>query len=92
MQFPRLTGNISIIDEEGKVVIAGDPEGLRSLASLITWLADVDQATVPYLPDGKGAHVHVYPGVDISRNSREAELCRLDAKGTGAFPEGFTPR
>jgi len=27
MRFPKLTGNISITDEEEKVVIASDPEG-----------------------------------------------------------------
>jgi hypothetical protein len=89
MQFPRLTGNIMISDEEGKIVIAGDPEGLRSLATLVTWLANADQETWPYLPAGQRAHVHVYPGIDISRNSREVELMRLDAKGTGELPEEF---
>ena len=82
MQFPRLTGNISITEEEGTVVIAGDPEGLRSLGRLLTWLADTDQEQWPYLPPGGRAHVHIYPKHDISEGSREVELMRLDAKRT----------
>jgi hypothetical protein len=92
MRFPGLTGNIRIREEEGKFVISGDPEGLRSLAALIAWLADADQETWPYLPAGGRAHVHVYPGIDISRDSREVELMRLDAKGTGELPDGFPGR
>ena len=84
MQFPKLSGGISIRDEDGKIVIAGDPEGLRSLAGLLTWLADADQEQWPYLPAGGRAHVHVYPKLDISADSREVELMRLDGKRTGA--------
>ena len=91
MQFPKLTGNIMITDEEGKVVIAGDPQGLRSLATLIAWLANADQEKWPYLAAGQRAHVHAYPGIDISAGSREVELMRLDAKGTSDLPEGFQP-
>jgi hypothetical protein len=80
MRFPRLTGRISITEEEGKVVIAGDPEGLRSLGGLLTWLGDADQEQWPYLPAGGHAHIHIYPKDDISADSREVELMRLDAK------------
>ena len=80
MQFPKLIGNIKISDEEGKVVIAGDPEGLRSLGSLLAWLADADQEQWPYLPTGGHAHLHLYPKDDLSADSREVELKRLDAK------------
>jgi hypothetical protein len=83
MQFPRLAGSISITVEEGKVVIAGDPEGLRSLGGLLTWLGDADQEQWPYLPPGGRAHLHLYPKHDISEGSREVELMRLDAKRTG---------
>ena len=92
MQFPKLIGNIKISDEEGKVVIAGDPEGLRSLGSLLAWLADADQEQWPYLPPGGWAHIHIYPKHDLSADSRDVELMRLDAKGTGAFPAGFPAR
>ena len=80
MRFPRPTGRISITDEDGKVVIAGDPEGLRSLGRLLTWLGDADQEQWPYLPTGGHAHLHLYPKDDLSADSREVELKRLDAK------------
>jgi hypothetical protein len=83
MRFPKLTGAISITDEEGKVVIAGDPEGLRSLGRLLTWLGDADQEQWPYLPDGGRAHIHLYPRHDLNEGSSEVELMRLDAKGEG---------
>lgn len=80
MRFPRLTGNISITDEKGKVIIAGDPEGLRSLGRLLTWLGDADQEEWPYLKPGGHAHVHLYPKDDMSESSLQVELMRLDAK------------
>jgi hypothetical protein len=87
MRFPRLTGRISITEEEGKVVIAGDPEGLRSLGRLLTWLGDADQEQWPYLPPGGHAHIHIYPKDDISADSREVELMRLDAKRSSGSAE-----
>ena len=83
MRFPKLTGTIAITDEEGKIIIAGDPEGLRSFGRLLTWLGDADQEQWPYLPTGGHAHLHIYPKDDISADSREVELMRLDVKGTG---------
>jgi hypothetical protein len=83
MRFPRPTGAISIKEEEGKVVIAGDPEGLRSLGRLLTWLGDADQEQWPYLPAGGHAHIHLYPKDDMTVDSREVELMRMDAKGEG---------
>jgi hypothetical protein len=87
MRFPRLTGRISITEEEGKVVIAGDPEGLRSFGRLLTWLGDADQEKWPYLPPGGHAHIHIYPKDDISADSREVELMRLDAKRSSGSDE-----
>ncbi|HTG00238.1 MAG TPA: hypothetical protein VK654_06590 [Nitrospirota bacterium] len=80
MRFPRLHGNIKITDEACKIVIAGDPEGLRSLGELFSWLADQDLETWPYLQKGQSAHLHVYPRIDISEDSREIELVRIDTK------------
>jgi hypothetical protein len=80
MRFPKLSGIITIADEAGKIVIAGDPAGLRSLGTLLTWLADQDLHTWPHLPEGQHAHLHVYPRIDISEASREVEIVRLDPK------------
>jgi hypothetical protein len=87
MRFPRITGRISITEDEGKVVIAGDTEGLRSLAGLLTWLGDADLEQWPYLRPGGHAHIHIYPKDDISADSREVELMRLDAKRTSGSAE-----
>jgi hypothetical protein len=80
MRFPRISGTVSIKEEEGKIVIAGDPEGLRSLGRLLIWLGDADQETWPYLPGGGHAHLHVYPKSDMTGDSAEVELVRLDPK------------
>jgi hypothetical protein len=83
MRFPRIAGRVSITEEEGKVVIAGDPEGLRSLGRLLTWLGDQDVEQWPYLKPGGHAHIHLYPKDDMLEGSRQVELVRLDAKGEG---------
>jgi hypothetical protein len=80
MRFPKLSGGIKVLDERGKVVIAGDPEGLRSLATLLTWLSDQDLADWPSLEEGQHAHLHLYPRIDMSDDSREVELMRMDPK------------
>jgi hypothetical protein len=80
MRYPKLQGNIKIADEPGRIVIAGDPEGLRSLGALLTWLADQELDAWPYLQKGLHAHLHIYPRIDISEASREVELMRLDPK------------
>jgi hypothetical protein len=80
MRFPKLSGNIQITDKAEKIVISGDPEGLRSLSALLTWFADQELDTWPYLKEGQHAHLHVYPHYDISETSREVELMRMDLK------------
>lgn len=81
MQFPKLSGKVTITGEQGKIVIAGDPEGLRSLGRLLTWLGDADQERWPYLPVGGHAHLHLYPKHDLAEGSAAVELMRLDRKG-----------
>jgi hypothetical protein len=85
-------GNIQAFLWKKRIMVAGDPAGLRSLAKLLSWLADLDQESIPQMPEGERAHVHLYAGSQISADSSELELCRLDAKGTGAFPRGFDGR
>jgi hypothetical protein len=80
MRYPKLHGNIKITREAEKIMIAGDPEGLRSLSTLLAWLADRDLDTWPYLQNGQHAHLHVYPRIDISEDSQEVELMRIDPK------------
>jgi len=88
---PQIKGTLEISTTDVGVFIGGDPDGLRSLAELTTWLADVDQDSLPRMPDGERFHVHLYPrGAEgfgaLTRSSEETEVCRLDAKGTGNLP------
>ena len=81
MRYPKLSGKIQITLQAEKIVVSGDPEGLRSLSVLLAWLADQDLDAWPYLKEGQHAHLHVYPRSDISEDSREVELVRMDRKG-----------
>lgn len=99
-----ITGHLDIIvtqnqDEfEGvkqhwnEVLIHGDPEGLRSLANLLLKLADLDQERIAELPIGAREHVHLQPKFDISNSSEAVIVCRLDAKGTGAFYDRYVSK
>ena len=95
---PGIEGTLEIsICDEG-ILIAGDPDGLRSLARLLTWLADVDQESLPTMPNGERCHVHLHAGEPVesfnslTAFSEQTELCRLDAKGTGEFPPKYRNR
>jgi hypothetical protein len=84
-------GKLDIIPDiiEGRwltVSIIGDPDGLRYLATLLNWLADVDQEQVN-MPDGEREHIHLHSETQLGRRSCEVELCRADAKGTGKLPD-----
>ncbi|AII53236.1 hypothetical protein [Hymenobacter sp. APR13] len=74
-----------------EVLIHGSPEGLKSLAKLLIEIAELDQEKVAdkYLPVGAKEHYHLRPGFELSRSSVEVIVGRLDAKGTGAFHEGY---
>lgn len=75
--------------------MGGDPDGLRSLAALLVWIADVDQEAIPTQPVGERYHVHLEPRTARSRAealtafSLSTELCRLDAKGTRQLPPRY---
>jgi hypothetical protein len=89
---PRIKGNLEISKSRCGVFIGGDPQGLRSLAKLLNWLADVDQESHPTMPDGEREHIPLYPNApyeQLTRYSVATELCRLDAKGTGEFPKKY---
>lgn len=83
-------GRLDIYPEivDGSIVtvsIVGDPDGLRSLASLLLKLADVNQ-NITTSPDGSRFHMHLHPEDQLGCHSCEVELCRADAKGTGELP------
>jgi hypothetical protein len=91
---PKIAGKLEISTSRAGVFLGGDPDGLRSLAQLLIWLANVDQETLAGQPDGERCHVHLHtrdaPGFNsLTPFSVETELCRLDAKGTGDLPERY---
>ncbi len=91
---PKISGNLEISKCRTGIFIGGDPEALRSLAKLLSWLADVDQESLSSMPDKERYHVHLHAKgpkafASLTRFSAETELCRLDAKGTGDFPDRY---
>ena len=80
---PHIVGQLEISHSENGIFIGGDPAGLKSLAALVAWLAEVDQESMPHLPDGEREHLHLHPGCQLCRNSEATEIGRLDAKGSG---------
>jgi hypothetical protein len=91
---PKIDGMLEISQSSNRIFIGGDPAALRSLARLLTWLADIDQNALRTQPDGERCHVHLHANDAEGFNSltpfsMETEVCRLDAKGTGEFPEKY---
>jgi hypothetical protein len=99
----EITGNLDICigqneDEcDGEIMkwqdilIHGDPEGLKSLATLLIKLANTNQNDIVDLPIGAREHVHLRPKYDLSNSSEQVIVGRLDAKGTGVFYDKYIP-
>ncbi|CVK16177.1 hypothetical protein Ga0061079_105136 [Apibacter mensalis] len=102
----KITGNLDILvihneDEfEGEiskwdeVLIHGDPEGLKSLGELLIKISKLNQEKIEdkYLPIGERVHFTLRPGLELSKNSNEVTVGRLDSKGTGKFYNNFIPK
>lgn len=100
----EITGNLDIfiVQNEDKrddgvikwqdILIHGDPEGLRSFATLLLKLADTNQSDIIGLPIGARHHMHLRPKYDLSNSSENVIIGRLDAKGTGAFYDRYIPK
>jgi len=86
--------DIFISQKDDEILIHGNPEGLKSLAKLLTEIADLNQEiTDDYLlPIGAREHYHLRPNIDLSKSSIEVIIGRLDAKGTGDFYDRFIPK
>jgi hypothetical protein len=98
VRYPGIRGNLRILtsscpEEEGRIYIEGDPEGLRSLAALLEQLAGVDQQTLPSLPEsGAAEHVHLERRKWLTpQSAREVVVGRLDDKA-GCLDVTFRPR
>jgi hypothetical protein len=75
-----------------EVLIHGDPEGLRSLASLLMKIADLNQENESNLPVGAREHYHLHPNLELGKSSVATIVGRLDAKGTGRFYDRYIPK
>ena len=94
--------DIKIIEDsdefEGKIetwqeiLIHGDPDGLRSFAGILMKIADLNQDDRSDLPIGAREHIHLSPGSDLSKNSNQVIVGRIDAKGTKEFYPDFIPK
>ena len=88
--LPAIQGKLEIYhylinENQEKIAVIGDPEGLRSLSEMIRFLADWDQ-DLSGIPIGEREHIHIRPGTELGKRSCEVEICRADAKGTGKYP------
>ena len=78
------------VEKWQEVMIHGDPEGLRSFAKLLLRIANLDQEKRTDIPVGAKEHYHLRPYFETSKNSVQAIVGRLDAKGTGDFYDGYS--
>ena len=90
--LPKKKGKVALQAEiqnnEVFVAIVGDSKGLRYLADLLYYMADLE-IEERNMPDGARAHFVLHPGLQMAKRSCGVELCRAEAKGTGELPECF---
>ena len=77
---------ITYHEEMTAVDICADPDGFRYLASLFTWMADIDLGKVD-IPLGAREHIHLHANDQLSSGSCEVTITRADAKGSGQLPD-----
>jgi hypothetical protein len=93
--YPKITANLEISASRHGVFIGGDPSGLLSLSRLLEWIANADQEAMENIPVGERFHIHLHCNEktksfnSLNRFSKETQICRLDAKGTGEFPDKY---
>jgi hypothetical protein len=88
---PPLRGYQVVSVEEGQVCIYGDPEGLRSLADLLRFAADLDQSKLENgQPEDDSFHCHVLPGQHLSVPSLPLTVGRVDT-AAGRFRQEVFP-
>lgn len=96
IKYPCIRGNTQAIahSEDGitTIYLSGDRDGLLSLSKIMKKLADVDQTKLEKLPDHFASeHIHLKPNLDLSKNSIELVISRLDDKN-GNYDETFKKR
>jgi hypothetical protein len=100
MKYKNIKGNeieghldIFVSNEKDEILIHGNPEGLKSLAKLLTEIAELNQENVEdkFLPIGAREHFHLRPNIELSKSSIQVIVGRLDAKGTNDFYNRYVP-
>jgi len=81
-----------VVEKWKEIFIHGDPEGLKSLAKLLVKIARINQDNIAELPIGAKEHTSLRPNWDLSKNSEQVIVGRLDGKGTGIFHNGYLKR
>ncbi len=88
---PRLRGYQLVFVEAGTVCVYGDPEGLRSLAEVLLFAADLDQARLNNgQPPEDSFHCHITPGRHLSLPSLPMTIGRVDT-AAGRFRDEVFP-
>lgn len=82
------------IEKWNEILIHGDPEGLKSLAKQLIYLAELNQEQVndKYLPNGAREHLHLSPNIELSKSSTTIIIGRLDSKGNKEFFSSYIPK
>lgn len=85
--YPEKSGNINIYPEiidasQVAITIIGDKDGLRYLASLLNWMADLESDLDP---NGIREHIHLHRETQLGDISCEVAIYREDKKGAEAF-------
>ena len=72
-------------DSRSTIFLYGDPTGLRSLASKLLLLADLNQLELDgkSCPNSEGVHIHLDQSMGLHLSSCQLIVGRSDAKGTG---------
>ena len=88
---PALRGYQIVSMEEGSVSIYGDSEGLRSLAQVLMFVADLDQMTLKNgQPVEDSFHCHIAPGRHLLLPSLPVIIGRVDT-AAGRFRDEIFP-
>jgi hypothetical protein len=92
VNLPKKKGQVAFVptihNNAAFVQIIGDGKGLRYLADLLNYMADLE-IEERNMPEGARAHIQLHPGLQLVKHSCEAEICRAEAKGTGELPDCF---
>ena len=86
LQTCKIVGDLRVAlydgDDGPVATVYGDPDGLRSLATILNDLAALDQECVPprNLPVGEGFHLHLFESRGLSDGSMHIDIGRSDPR------------